>query len=93
MAHELSCFTVCGIFLDQGSNPCKYSALADPLLLRHWGNPSVTLERTFRDFPHDPVVENQPANAGDMGSIPGLGRCHMLWSNDTHAPGPTSCNY
>ena len=78
MAHELSCFTVCGIFLDQGSNPCKYSALADPLLLRHWGNPSVTLERTFRDFPHDPVVENQPANAGDMGSIPGLGRCHML---------------
>ena len=28
-----------------------------------------------------PVVENPLANAGDMGSIPGLGRSHMLWGN------------
>ena len=27
------------------------------------------------------VVEAPPANAGDMGSIPGLGRSHMGWSN------------
>ena len=27
------------------------------------------------------VVKNPPANAGDMGSIPGLGRFHMLQSN------------
>ena len=27
------------------------------------------------------VVENLPANAGDMGSSPGLGRSQMLWSN------------
>ena len=26
------------------------------------------------DFPGDPVVKNPPANAGDMGSIPGLER-------------------
>ena len=25
------------------------------------------------DFPHGPVVKNPPANAGDMGSIPGQG--------------------
>ena len=25
--------------------------------------------------------KNLPANAGDMGSSPGLGRSHMLWSN------------
>ena len=25
-------------------------------------------------FPGDSVVKNTPANAGDMGSIPGLGR-------------------
>ena len=25
-------------------------------------------------FPGDSVVKNPPANAGDMGSIPGLGR-------------------
>ena len=29
----------------------------------------------------DAVVKNPPANAGDMGSSPGLGRSHMLRSN------------
>ena len=29
------------------------------------------------DFPNDPVVKNQPANAEDTGSIPGPGRSHM----------------
>ena len=26
------------------------------------------------------VVNNPPANVGDAGSIPGLGRFHMPWS-------------
>ena len=34
-----------------------------------------------RDFPGGTVVKNLPANAGDMGVSPGLGRYHMLWSN------------
>ena len=29
-----------------------------------------------RDFPGGAVVKNPPANAGDMGSIPGPGRSH-----------------
>ena len=29
-------------------------------------------------FPGGPVVKNPAANAGDMGSIPGLGRSHLL---------------
>ena len=29
------------------------------------------------DFPGGAVVKNPPANAGDAGSIPGLGRSHM----------------
>ena len=33
------------------------------------------------DFPGGAVVKNPPANAGNMGSIPGLGRSHMLRSN------------
>ena len=33
------------------------------------------------DFPGGPVVKNPPANAGDTGSIPGLGRSHMLRSS------------
>ena len=34
-----------------------------------------------RGFPGGAVVENLPANAGDTGSCPGLGRSHMPWSN------------
>ena len=34
-----------------------------------------------RGFPGGAVVENLPANAGDTGSSPGLGRSHMLRSN------------
>ena len=30
------------------------------------------------DFPGDLVIENLPANAGDMGSLSGPGRLHML---------------
>ena len=33
------------------------------------------------DFSGGPVIENLLANAGDMGSIPGLEGFHMLWSN------------
>ena len=32
-------------------------------------------------FPGGAVVKNLPANAGDTGSSPGLGRSHMLRSN------------
>ena len=32
-------------------------------------------------FPGGAVVKNLPANAGDMGSSPGLGRSHMPRSN------------
>ena len=37
------------------------------------------------DFPGSPAVGSLPANAGDMGSIPGLRRFHMLWES---APAP-----
>ena len=34
-----------------------------------------------KGFPGGAVVENLPANAGDTGSSPGLGRSHMPQSN------------
>ena len=34
-----------------------------------------------RDVPGGPRVKNLPADVGDMGLIPGLGRSHMLPSN------------
>ena len=35
----------------------------------------------IQGFPRGSVVENPPANAGDTGSSPGLGRSHMPRSN------------
>ena len=37
-------------------------------------------------FPGGAVVENLPANAGDTGSSPGLGRSHMPRSNEVRVP-------
>ena len=39
VAHGLSCSTACGIFPDQGSNPCPLHWQADSQPLRHQGNP------------------------------------------------------
>lgn len=47
------------------------------------------------DFPSDPVVKNLPVDAGDVGSIPGPGRCHMLeQAGCSHcwAPVPRPCS-
>ena len=39
------------------------------------------LKAAREGFPGGTVVENLPANAGDTGSSPGLGRSHMPRSN------------
>ena len=39
------------------------------------------IKKNMQGFPGGTVVENLPANAGDTGSSPGLGRSHMPWSN------------
>ena len=38
-------------------------------------------QKDSRDFPGGAVVKNPPANAGDTGLIPGLGRSHMPRNN------------
>ena len=43
-----------------------------------WG---CTEKNVDLGFPGGAVVENLPANAGDTGLSPGLGRSHMPWSN------------
>ena len=42
---------------------------------------NLIFERQGRGFPGGAVVESLPANAGDTGSSPGLGRSHMPRSN------------
>ena len=41
----------------------------------------LTSSSSFSGFSGDSVVKNLPANVGDVGSIPGLGRSHLLRSN------------
>ena len=43
---------------------------------------SISYVKGERDFPGDTVDKNLPASAGDMGSIPDQGTCHM----GAHAP-------
>ena len=59
----------------------------------HLGEPSVprragaallcpqTVQKFIEGFLGGSMVKNVPANEGDMGSIPGLGRPHMPQSN------------
>ena len=51
----------------------------------HWCafyfNKLLVSKVTTEDFPDGPMVKNSPANAGDIGSVPGPGRFHMPQSN------------
>ena len=51
-----------------------------------WTRYLTPLNLRVRGFPGGAVVENPPANAGDTGSSPGLGRSHMPRSNWAHEP-------
>ena len=42
--------------------------------------------KIVKGFPSGAVVESPPANAGDTGSSPGLGRSHMLRSSWAREP-------
>ena len=49
-------------------------------------------KRNIRNFPGDPVVENSPCNAGDVGSSPGMKttdptvQCNKDLNNATKIP-------
>ena len=64
----------------------------EPLVYRNQGRAAKVVKVPYRwvtkaqerktlGFPGGAVVKNPPANAGDMGSSPGLGRSHMPRSN------------
>ena len=47
---------------------------------------SGLLRKGAEGFPGGTVVESLSADAGDMGSSPGLGISHMPWSNKAREP-------
>ena len=64
----------------------KWTSDLKTLPQRNWILKRILIKNTKRDFPGGAVVENPPANAGDAGLSPGLGRSHMLWSNWAREP-------
>ena len=48
--------------------------------------PKIKKKKNLQVFPGGPGVKNQPANAGDMGSIPGLRRWHRPRSHEANVP-------
>ena len=48
VVHGLSCSAACGIFLDQGSNPCPLNWQADSYPLCHQGSPDKGLFKKLR---------------------------------------------
>ena len=53
----------------------------------------LTVENNLGGLPCGPVDENPPANAGDLDSIPDLGRFHRLQSNHAHVLQPLSLSH
>ena len=56
------------------------------VLHTHFGYHGVFKRSKLQGFPGGTVVENLPANAGDTGSSPDLGRSHMPRSNWAREP-------
>ena len=55
-----------------------------------WTSYYFILKTSLRDFLGSAVVKNLHASTGDMGSIPGLRRFHMPWSNQACEPQQTT---
>ena len=48
----------------------------------HWDVGRSALRNVLQEgFPGGPVVKNLPVDSEDLGSVAGLGRFHMPWSN------------
>ena len=61
-------------FLSELTTWWTYAPEHSPLLF-------IMLKMQKLDVPGGSVVKNLPANTGNTGSIPGMGRSHVLWSN------------
>ena len=61
-------------------NPCAF--LGEYRIMQPLENNLVVPQKVKQGgFPGGAAVKNPPANSGDTGSIPGLGRSQMPWSN------------
>ena len=70
VAHGPSCSAACGIFPDQGSNPCSLHWQADSQPLHHQGSPIQVLEgnigKTLFDINHSKIFFDPPPRVTEI---------------------------
>ena len=71
------------VTLEEEEKVCKetFQNLPTKVTAAKGGMQGTMTVSNYGDFPGDAWDRNLPDNAGDMGSIPGLGRFYMPWSN------------
>ena len=72
--------------VENGETQSQNSQMHVWLTQLYSGDSFAFLKMKEEVFPGGAVVENLPANAGDTGSSPGLGRSHMPPSNQAREP-------
>ena len=80
VAHGPSCSAACGIFPDQGSNPCPLRWQADSQPLRHQGSPSKnqdTQARCRTTLTEKVLGSSAVAQRPRWGRLSSPGRCRM----------------
>ena len=97
VAHGLCCSAACGIFPDQGSNPCPLHQQADSQPLRHQGSPTYFLNkillalshmRSFMYYLSMATFLLQRQKSVDTFSRTYSGVIQRYWVPDRGSPGP-----
>ena len=93
VAHGLSCSAACGIFPDQGSNPCPLHWQADSQPLRHQGSPTALLLTRPLNCPllGFPRTDLSPFCSSYDSGVMGL-KCALCWLSLTKNPPTTLLN-
>ena len=82
-------FLICGRWLSRDSIGLPERTYRG--LLRAKFREEVVINEELMGFPGGPVVKNPPANAGDTGSIPAPGSCHVGPCATTTEPAHRAC--
>ena len=102
VTHGLSYSVPCGLFPEQGSNPCSLHCQEDSQPLDHWGSPkrveltsntSITVVQTWQSSvgSHCPQIPSWP-NCFSPGSIP-QGNENRYWRKNLFVKGHSSTVY